>query len=198
MPDSTRRNYIDKDFSKSTAIRQSGFIAQEVEKTAKETGYNFNGVHAPESESDNYSLSYAQFVVPLVKGMQEQQKTIEQLQLQIEELKKLIVQPANPTAPAEPTKSIIVELSNESSSLDQNIPNPFTDQTIIAYNISQHSTSAKIVVATLTGQIIKTIPVSHKGKGQIIISGKGLSSGTYVCTLLVDGKVEGSKRMIKQ
>jgi hypothetical protein len=45
MPDSIRRQYLDKDFKPSTAIRQSGFIAQEVEKAAQEAGYNFNGVH---------------------------------------------------------------------------------------------------------------------------------------------------------
>ncbi len=69
-----------KDFSTSTAVRQSGFIAQEVASAAKETNYNFNGVHTPSSAEDNYSLSYSLFVVPLVKSTQEQQALIEDLQ----------------------------------------------------------------------------------------------------------------------
>lgn len=87
LPDSLRGIYMKKDFSTSTAIRQSGFIAQEVEQAAKECGYNFNGVHKPESGSDNYSLAYSQFVVPLVKAVQEQQEQIEELKKQIKSLK---------------------------------------------------------------------------------------------------------------
>jgi hypothetical protein len=64
MPDSIRREYMNKDFLPSTAIRQSGFIAQEVEKAAQEAGYNFNGVQKPENDNDNYSLAYGQFVIP--------------------------------------------------------------------------------------------------------------------------------------
>lgn len=90
MPDSLAADYLAADFAPSTAIRQSGFIAQEVEQAAKEVGYSFNGVHVPVDENDNYSLAYAQFVVPLVKGMQEQQAMIEAQQAQIAELQTLV------------------------------------------------------------------------------------------------------------
>ena len=59
------------------AILQSGFIAQEVEKAAQDLGYDFSGVDKPQNDKDIYSLRYAEFVVPLVKAMQEQQQTIE-------------------------------------------------------------------------------------------------------------------------
>jgi len=86
MPDSTKaRHFEDTDFSASTAIRQSGFVAQEVEQAMEESGYNFNGVHAPADENDNYSVAYSLFVVPLVKGMQEQQMMIEELKLALEQ-----------------------------------------------------------------------------------------------------------------
>lgn len=49
----------------------SGFIAQEVEAAAAASDYRFSGVHHPENESDNYTISYAEFVVPLVKAVQE-------------------------------------------------------------------------------------------------------------------------------
>jgi Chaperone of endosialidase/Secretion system C-terminal sorting domain len=87
MPDSLAAHYLADDFGPSTAIRQSGFIAQEVEQAAKEVGYDFNGVHVPADENDNYSLAYAQFVVPLVKGMQEQQAMIETRDAEVEALK---------------------------------------------------------------------------------------------------------------
>jgi trimeric autotransporter adhesin len=52
---------------------QTGFIAQEVEVAAKSVGFDFSGVDAPKNENDFYGLRYAEFVVPLVKAVQEQQ-----------------------------------------------------------------------------------------------------------------------------
>ena len=69
-------------------IRFSGFIAQDVEKLARSIGYEFSGVDAPKNDKDVYGLRYAEFVVPLVKGMQEQQEQIEQQQNEIQELKE--------------------------------------------------------------------------------------------------------------
>jgi hypothetical protein len=68
--------------------RQSGFIAQEVEAAAKKTGYEFSAVDAPKNNGDMYGLRYAEFVVPLVKAVQEQQLLIQQLQKEIDQLKK--------------------------------------------------------------------------------------------------------------
>ena len=75
---------------KKAAQIQSGFVAQEVEQAAKEVGYTFSGVDAPKNENDIYGLRYAEFVVPLVKGMQEQQKVISDQQKVIEELMKRV------------------------------------------------------------------------------------------------------------
>lgn len=69
---------------------QTGFIAQEVEKAALETGFNFSGVDKPKNEEDFYGLRYAEFVVPLVKAVQEQQEMIEKLQLKIQQLEERI------------------------------------------------------------------------------------------------------------
>ena len=68
----------------------TGFIAQEVEQAAKEVGYDFSGVRAPENKDELYSIGYSEFVVPLVKAVQEQQKMIEELQKQNAEMQKEI------------------------------------------------------------------------------------------------------------
>ncbi len=59
---------------------QSGFIAQEVESAAEQVGYDFHGVDKPRTADSFYGLRYAEFVVPLVKAMQEQQEMIQALQ----------------------------------------------------------------------------------------------------------------------
>jgi trimeric autotransporter adhesin len=78
------------DFTESENLRHNGFIAQEVEKAAKEAGYKFDGVIPPKNDRDTYGLSYSQFVVPLVKAVQEQQVIIEEQQKQIDGLLRRI------------------------------------------------------------------------------------------------------------
>ncbi|HET9825399.1 MAG TPA: tail fiber domain-containing protein, partial [Chitinophagaceae bacterium] len=74
------------DYSESEKIIHTGFIAQEVEKAAQESGFQFDGVVAPKNDREAYGLSYSQFVVPLVKAVQEQQQQIEELRKQNQEL----------------------------------------------------------------------------------------------------------------
>jgi trimeric autotransporter adhesin len=68
----------------------SGFVAQEVEQAAKDAGYNFSGIDKPKNQDDMYGLRYADFVVPMVKALQEQQQVIADLQKQVTELKSQI------------------------------------------------------------------------------------------------------------
>jgi hypothetical protein len=70
--------------------RMTGFLAQEVAEAAKETNFDFSGVDIPENENELFSLRYAEFVVPLVKAVQEQQAMIEKQNSMIEQLKKEI------------------------------------------------------------------------------------------------------------
>ena len=71
-------------------ILQTGFLGQEVESAAMEIGYSFSGVDKPKNETDYYGLRYAEFVVPLVKAVQEQQQMIEQLKEEVTKLQLLI------------------------------------------------------------------------------------------------------------
>ncbi|MFT3678837.1 MAG: tail fiber domain-containing protein [Ferruginibacter sp.] len=82
---------------KKESITYTGFIAQEVDQAAQKSGFNFSGVLKPVDEKDAYSLTYAEFVVPLVKAAQElnnkvteQQKMIETLQQEINILKRKV------------------------------------------------------------------------------------------------------------
>ncbi len=55
----------------------TGFLAQDVERVAAELGYHFDGIHVPIDKKDHYSLAYSQFIMPLVKSVQEQQQIID-------------------------------------------------------------------------------------------------------------------------
>jgi hypothetical protein len=82
------KEVMDKALKEKEQIRYTGFVAQEVEKSAKELGFKFSGIDAPKNENSVYGLRYAEFVVPLVKAVQEQQTIIEKQQQQIDGLKK--------------------------------------------------------------------------------------------------------------
>lgn len=71
---------------KKEAISMTGFVAQEVEQAAQDSGYDFDGVVKPAHDKDHYRISYASFVVPLVKAVQEQQQMINALTKSNQEL----------------------------------------------------------------------------------------------------------------
>jgi trimeric autotransporter adhesin len=76
----------------------TGFAAQEVEAAAVASGYEFSGVDKPKNANDFYGLRYGDFVVPLVKAVQEQQQMIEALQKQVtalQEQNKLLMEQIN-------------------------------------------------------------------------------------------------------
>jgi hypothetical protein len=69
-----------KSKQEKASVIYTGFIAQEVEAAAKGLGYQFSGVDAPKNSKDFYGLRYAEFVVPLVKAVQELNKKLQDLQ----------------------------------------------------------------------------------------------------------------------
>jgi hypothetical protein len=69
---------------------RSGFIAQDVEAAARSVGYDFSGVCAPKNEDDFYGLRYAEFVVPLVKSVQELKQMVDELSATVEAQQQII------------------------------------------------------------------------------------------------------------
>jgi hypothetical protein len=90
MPDSIAQRYLPdaQQRAKDREHSHTGFVAQEVEAVARQIGYSFDGVNAPQNPTDNYSIAYSQFVPSLVKAVQEQQTLIKALQAELEQLKK--------------------------------------------------------------------------------------------------------------
>src|SRR6185436_12839060 len=192
------KNSAGIDYSEAEHIRYSGFIAQEVEKAAKETGYNFNGVHVPKNDDDNYSLAYSEFVVPLVKSVQELNEELktrnEELKSEIEIIKSVL---------SNEQQQKIRELSENKlpvngisqGLLEQNTPNPFNKETVIRFYISSSINSAKIVVTDISGQQLKLFEINQHGSGEIIIQAGELAARSYLYSLLIDGIKPDCRRM---
>ena len=187
---------MDKALKEKEKVIQTGFVAQDVEKAAKEIGYDFSGVDAAKNENDIYGLKYAEFVVPLVKAVQElsgqneelkkqneaQQKINDHLQQEIDELKAMINAPSS------------TEIS--SALLDQNVPNPVTKNTVIGYSIPMQSKNAKISITDEAGRIQKEIYMIKSGRGSLNIDTSSLAAGTYNYSLYINGKLIDTRKMV--
>lgn len=75
------------DYTEIKKKRFVGFLAQEVEKAALAAGFDFPGIDVPQTDTEVYTLRYVDFIMPMVKAMQEQQGMIQAQQQQIAELK---------------------------------------------------------------------------------------------------------------
>jgi trimeric autotransporter adhesin len=185
-----------------TAARQAkakvvytGFVAQEVEKAAKQLEYDFSGVDAPKNNHDFYGLRYSEFVVPLVKAVQE----LDVKTAKIDELEKKNAELEDRLARLEAilikngTNNNAVQLSG--AQLSQNTPNPFNNTTVINYFIPDNEAAAKLVITDLRGATVKNIALT-KGKGQLTIHSGTLPAGEYIYTLWLGERQIESKRML--
>lgn len=212
------------DYTASSSVIHTGFIAQEVEQAANACGYIFDGLHVPVDANDNYSLGYSQFVVPLVKAVQELSKAadstntatakndsindakMQAMQNKIDQLDAIInscctagksMQQNNSNSESV-ANSKDVELSNKNIIvLDQNTPNPFADQTLINYFLPDNITRAQIIFLDQSGKLIKAVDLTEKGKGSLNVFANDLTSGIYTYSLIVDGQTIETKKMVK-
>ncbi len=156
-----------------------GLIAQELQMVYPEL--------VTEGNDGHLRIKYLQVIPLLVKAInsqQEQIKTIESI-LESSSLKK----------------GGLLELSNDSgvgdhSTLYQNSPNPFNDETIIKYYIENSSMNAFIYVYDLRGKQLAKFIINKAGEGEIIIPSSRFEPGIYIYNLFVDGIIIDSKQMI--
>lgn len=88
--------------------------------------------------------------------------------------------------------------NREAIILDQNVPNPFAEQTVINFSIPESVKRAQIHFYNSVGQLIQTFEIRERGMGNLTVFGADLSSGTYIYTLVADGVNVATKKMVKE
>ncbi len=180
------------DASVADKIIHTGFVAQEVEAVAKKMNYDFDGVDAPKNDKDAYGIRYAEFVVPLVKAVQELSKKNDELEERISKLEAMM---SSKTATASVAQPSVKSINSSAAFLEQNTPNPSGNTTAIRYTLPQQFYKAQILVSDNEGRMIQNIPLtSTKGSVQVDVS--KFASGSYRYSLLVDNTMVASKQMI--
>jgi trimeric autotransporter adhesin len=172
-------------------ILYTGFVAQDVEKAAKELNYDFSGVDAAKNEHDLYGLRYSQFVVPLVKAVQELDAENQKLKEELAELRQMVMDLKNGNVS---NNNLPVNVS--SAWLEQNAPNPFNSSTVISYHIPSNAFASYILITDLKGAMIKSIPLKSNGSGQVTLNAGALAAGSYTYSLWINKQLVDSKQMV--
>lgn len=140
-----------------------------------------------QDDEGNYSINYIEMIPLLVKSINE-------LSEELEELKGHYSNKAR--AQAE-TTSIEDNISAvDMVRMDQNKPNPFSESTVIGLNIPEKTQKANIFIYDLSGKQVKNVQVNERGETNITVYASDLGAGMYIYTLVVDGKVSVTRRMI--
>jgi hypothetical protein len=193
---------------------QYGLIAQDVETVLPELVsenthpalYDSTGVEI--AAAVNFKgLEYQQLIPLLLKGIQEQQRTISDLTTRLTNLENCISNlnlcDGAHTATQQQTSNTVnsqdVALKDlQAVILDQNVPNPFAEQTTITYTLTENIQRAQLLFYNAAGKLIQSVELANKaGKGEVNVFGNDLSNGIYTYTLVVDGKIIDTKRMVK-
>ena len=94
---------------------------------------------------------------------------------------------------------IDVQLSNKGTIiLNQNVPNPFAEQTQISFSIPETVKKAQIHFYDVNGKLINSVEIQERGLGQLNVFANDLSTGMYSYTLVADGQIVATKKMMKQ
>jgi hypothetical protein len=192
---------------------QYGLIAQEVETIMPElvnenvhpAVYDSTGavIHAAVNFK---SLEYQQLIPLLLKGIQEQQRTISDLNTRLTNLENCISNlnlcdgshAASPSTNDAASSQQVNLKDLQAVILDQNVPNPFAEQTTITYTLIENTQKAQMLFYNAAGKLIHSVELATKaGKGELNVFGNDLSNGIYTYTLVVDGKIIDTKRMVK-
>ena len=178
------------DEEKDAGKKVIGFMAQELMEV-------YPQVVGDEGEGEEkifFSVSYAQLVPALVAGIQEQQLTIEEQTAQIESNK----------AEIEALRAAVEELKGETpstttikaGSLGQNVPNPVSGMTTISYHLSEGIGFAEIMISDAMGRKVRNISINQGNRGVVELNTADFPAGVYNYSLMVDGRIAETKRMV--
>ena len=84
----------------------------------------------------------------------------------------------------------------DGASLEQNIPNPFSQTTTINYYLPKNIANASLEITDLNGKLIQTHSLNDRGAAEITIDASTFAQGTYFYALIIDGKTVLTKKMV--
>jgi hypothetical protein len=171
-----RVHYAFDDDSPLLKTDHYGLIAQELKEIYPEL--------VVEGENGYLSVNYIELIPILIKSVQELKAKVDELE-------------ANPDrAPIRESESTQLNQFAFPATLYQNNPNPFTENTIVKCLIPQEVASAVLYIYDMNGRQIDSMIINERGEISLTIEGGSLDAGIYLYSLITDGVVVDTKRMI--
>lgn len=175
-----------------------GIYAQDLQKIAPEFVSEFtyertDGDSGEILETENFlKVHDSELKYLLVNAIKEQQSVIEAKDERITDLEERLAKLEEVVSAFATTE---INLNNDKESfLGQNTPNPFGDKTVIAYALPTEFSSAKMVVTSVNGSVVKEVALNNSGS--VEINNENFTSGVFNYSLVVDGKIVETKKMV--
>ena len=80
--------------------------------------------------------------------------------------------------------------------MEQNVPNPFSGKTDIAIYLPESTQTATLYIYDLSGKQVEQQVIEGRGDTVMTIHADKMDAGMYIYSLIADGKVVATKRMI--
>ena len=158
-----------------------GLIAQELEN-------EFPELVRLDSITMTRAINYDGMIPILLEAIKAQQAQIDDLLVQIEDCCK--------DAKSAAITGTGLETQTNEAILYQNTPNPFNTQTTIRYEIPEKVQNAQLHICNMTGTLLKTIAIKHRGAGNELINANEFVAGMYLYSMVCDGKIVDTKQML--
>ena len=181
VPDSTQTGTVAPISNPITSFGKS-YYALDVNAVKQ----RFPALIIKDAQGNEY-VNYTQLVPILVQAITE-------LKTELDDLKEAVA--SSGTRKVNAATNIATNTLDEGrGSISQNTPNPFTGQSTVRVSVPDDASDAYIDILTLNGASVKRIPVSN-GLSEVSLSSFEFAPGTYLYTLVVNGKVSETRRMV--
>lgn len=160
---------------KKESKKEIGFLAQNLLEVYPE-------LVTDREDIGHYTVNYIGMIPILLSAIKEQQVLIEELQRNV-------------------NKGVVNTGINNNSDINSNLlfqnnPNPFNEETVIKFNLSENSTNVSINIYDLNGKQIKKYSIQDTNQKSIKIYSSDLYPGIFYYSLIVDGKDVDTKKLI--
>ncbi len=180
-----------------------GFITQEVQKVMPSIVRQSSDIDG--NLADFQVMEYDAIIPVLAEAIKLQQNELNDLEgqneLLIEQNRALEARLARLEAlilkEDAPSKKGTVGIAPSAVQLGQNRPNPTSGSTNIAYMLPENMTDATLVVFDLSGKQISSQSITNQNSA-VEVNTSNWPTGTYVYSIVVDGRVLARKKMIVQ
>ncbi len=170
-----------------------GFITQEVQEVMPTVVRQSNDIQG--NPADFQVMEYDAIIPVLAEAIKMQQNVITDLEQQNSDLEARLARLEAMLLDDRASKKLNDFENASGIELGQNNPNPTGAGTAIDYVLPQDMTIAILVVVDLYGRVVSTQPINDQS-GVVELNTNSWAAGTYVYSIVVEGRALARKKMI--